>query len=114
MKDQKAMRKPEDCTERAHIREEIDRVDRELIALFKQRDGYIRRMAHIKTDPNEARVDWRVKDVLDKVLAALEDHDLPPDLYMEFWEQLIDLNIDYETVAIAAIQADKQDTSGTD
>lgn len=108
------MRKPEECTERAHIREEIDRVDRELIALFKQRDGYIRRMAHIKTDPNEARVDWRVKDVLDKVLGELEHHELAPDVYMEFWEQLIDLNIDYEQVAIAAIQAEKNETGSGD
>ena len=108
------MRKPHECTERPHIREEIDRVDRELIALFKERDGYIRRMAHIKTDPNEARVESRVTDVLNKVLAELEKHELAPDVYMQFWEELIEVNIAYEEVAIAAIQAEKKKQSGSD
>ena len=106
------MRKPEDCTEKFHIREEIDRLDRALVALFSERDGYIRRMAHIKTDPSEARVEARVKDVLDKVLAELEAHELAPDLYMQFWEDLIDINIAYEQQAIAAIQAEKAEHSG--
>ena len=112
-KKDKAMRKPEDCTEKSHIREEIDRIDRSLVALFAERDGYIRRMAHIKTDPSEARVEARVKDVLDKVLAKLEEHELAPDLYMQFWEDLIEVNIAYEQQAIAAIQAEVTENSGS-
>ena len=106
------MRKPEECTEKAHIREEIDRIDTALVALFAERDTYVRRMAEIKTDPDEARVEARVKDVLDKVLASLEEHELAPDLYMQFWEELIELNISFEAEAIAAIQAEKQNPSG--
>lgn len=106
------MRKPEDCTEKAHIREEIDRIDKSLVALFAERDAYVRRMAEIKTDPEEARVDARVKEVLDKVLSELESADLAPDLYMQFWEELIEVNIAYEAATIAARQAEKNDTSG--
>ncbi|SNY93896.1 isochorismate pyruvate lyase [Cohaesibacter sp. ES.047] len=106
------MRKPEECTEKAHIREEIDRIDKSLVALFAQRDAYVRRMAEIKSDPSEARVEARVKDVLDKVLAELEAVDLAPDLYMQFWEELIEVNIDYEAATIAARLADKNDTPG--
>ncbi len=108
------MRKPQECTEKSHIREEIDRVDRQLVALFAERDSYIRRMAHIKTDPSQARVEHRVKDVLDKVLALLESHELAPDLYMQFWEDLIEVNIAYEEVAIAAIQAGNTGKSSAD
>ena len=106
------MRKPEECTEKAHIREEIDRIDRALVALFRDRDSYVRRMAELKTDPSEARDDSRVKAVLDKVLAELEDKELAPDLYMQFWEDLIEVNIAYEEAAIAAYQSEKNDASG--
>nr|WP_321456748.1 chorismate mutase [uncultured Cohaesibacter sp.] len=101
------MRKPEECTEKAHIRDEIDRIDRALVALFAERDGYVRRMAELKKDPSEARDDNRVKAVLDKVLAELEDQDLAPDLYMQFWEDLIEVNIAFEETAIAAYQSEK-------
>ncbi|WP_316861637.1 chorismate mutase [uncultured Cohaesibacter sp.] len=100
------MRKAEECTEKAHIREEVDRLDRALVALFAERDSYVRRMAEIKQDPSEARDDDRVKAVLDKVLAELETHDLAPDLYMQFWEDLIEVNIAYEESAIAAHQGE--------
>ncbi|WP_319485349.1 chorismate mutase [uncultured Cohaesibacter sp.] len=106
------MRKPEECTEKAHIRDEIDRLDRALVALFSERDSYVRRMAELKTDPSEARDDDRVKAVLDKVLAELETHELAPDLYMQFWEDLIEVNIAYEEMAIAALHGEGNETSG--
>lgn len=96
------MREPEDCTEKAHIREAIDQLDSQLVALFAKRDDYVRRMAEIKTHPSEARVEERVKEVLDKVLEKLEEAELAPDLYMQFWEDLIEVNIAYEEAAIAA------------
>ena len=105
------MRKPEDCTEKAHIREEVDRIDNELVALFAARDSYVQRMAQIKQDPSEARVEARVKQVLDNVLEALEAHELAPDLYMQFWEELIDINIAFEEQAIAVYQASNTDKS---
>ncbi|WP_319529050.1 chorismate mutase [uncultured Cohaesibacter sp.] len=106
------MRKPEDCTEKSHIREEIDRIDRSLVALFAERDSYVRRMAEIKSDPSEARIESRVKEVLDRVLAELDSADLAPDLYMQFWEELIEVNIAYEAAAIAARLAEENETTG--
>ena len=66
----------------------------------------------LKTDPSEARDDSRVKAVLDKVLAELETQELAPDLYMQFWEDLIEVNIAYEEMAIAAHHGEKNETSG--
>ena len=106
------MRKAAECTEKAHIREEVDRIDSALVALFAERDAYVRRMAELKTDPSEARDDARVKAVLDKVLSELEAQDLAPDLYMQFWEDLIEVNIAYEETAIAAHQGEANETSG--
>lgn len=96
------MREPKDCTEKAHIREAIDDLDSQLVDLFAKRDSYVRRMAEIKTHPSQARIEERVKAVLDKVLERLEERELAPDLYMQFWEDLIEVNIAWEEEAIAA------------
>ncbi|MCT4655359.1 MAG: chorismate mutase [Cohaesibacter sp.] len=96
------MRDPKDCTEKAHIREAIDELDRQLVDLFARRDLYVQRMAELKSHPSQARIEERVKAVLDKVLERLELHDLAPDLYMQFWEDLIEVNIAWEEEAIAA------------
>lgn len=96
------MREPKDCTEKAHVREAIDELDSQLVDLFAKRDSYVRRMAEIKTDPSQARNDERVKAVLDQVLERLEEHALAPDLYMQFWEDLIEVNIAMEEEAITA------------
>ncbi|PLW77323.1 chorismate mutase [Cohaesibacter celericrescens] len=107
-----AIRKPEDCLEKAHVREEVDRIDQALIDLFAERDGYVRRMAELKKDTSEARDEERVRTVLDKVLFRLEEQDLAPDLYMQFWEDLIEVNIAYEEMAIAALKDEPSETSG--
>ena len=96
------MREPKDCTEKAHIREAIDELDSQLVDLFAKRDSYVRRMAEIKTHPSQARIEERVKAVLNKVLERLEERELAPDLYMQFWEDLIEVNIAWEEEAIAA------------
>ena len=96
------MREPQACTDKAHVREEIDRIDKALVALFAERHAYVARMAEIKQDPTEARVEPRVRAVLDNVLAALEEQELAPDIYMHFWEELIELNIAFEAETIAA------------
>lgn len=93
---------PAECTTREDIRREIDRLDRELVCLLAERFGYVQRMAEIKTDPAEARVDSRVNDVLDKVRALAAEQGLDGDLLAGMWEQLIEWNITWETQAIAA------------
>jgi isochorismate pyruvate lyase len=79
------------------------------VDLFAKRDSYVRRMAEIKTHPSQARIEERVKAVLDKVLERLEERELAPDLYMQFWEDLIEVNIAWEEEAIAArLAGDKE------
>ena len=96
------MRKPADCRTKEHIREEIDRLDRELIALLAERFAYVRRMAEIKQAPTEAHAQDRIDDVLDKVAAEAEAVGLDRNLIRDMWRSLIDWNIDYERRTIAA------------
>ncbi|MEJ0013115.1 MAG: chorismate mutase [Bauldia sp.] len=93
---------PAECTTREDIRREIDRLDRVLVDLLVERFGYIRRMAEIKNDPDEARIDSRVNDVLAKVTALAKERGLDVDLAADLWTTLMDWNIEWERQAIAA------------
>jgi isochorismate pyruvate lyase len=91
---------PAECRTREDIRREIDRLDRELVARLAERFGYVRRMAEIKQDPQEARIDTRVDDVLAKVTALADEHGLDPELMRDLWTRLMDWNILWEERAI--------------
>jgi len=95
-------RAPADCTTKAHIRTEIDRLDAELVALLAERFGYVRRMAEIKSSPDEALVPERVDEVLDQVAASAVEAGLDEALARDLWRRLIEWNIDYERRTIAA------------
>ena len=93
---------PAECRTREDVRREIDRIDRILVDLLVERFGYIQRMAEIKQDPEEARIDARVSDVLDKVTALAKQRGLDVDLARDLWTTLMDWNIEWERQAIAA------------
>jgi isochorismate pyruvate lyase len=93
---------PVECRTREDVRREIDRIDRELIDLFVERFGYIRRMAEIKQDPDEARIDARVNDILAKVTVLADERGLDVALVRDLWTRLMDWNIEWERQAIAA------------
>jgi isochorismate pyruvate lyase len=96
------MKRPEECTTKQDIRSEIDRLDRELVRLLAERFTYVQRMAQLKQDPDEAYVQERIDDVLDKVAAKAEEAGLDPALVRDMWAKLMDWNIEYERKTIAA------------
>ena len=91
---------PEDCQTKEEVRAEIDRLDRELVGLFGERFSYVRRMAELKGDPNEADDPARVDAVLAKVAREAETAGLDGDLIRSLWRRLIDWNIAWERAAI--------------
>ena len=86
-----------DCTTMAEIRENIDRVDKALMALFGERWSFIRRAAEIKAGLGiPADVPARVKEVRDNANRNAQAHGLDGDFYEEIWAQLIEHAIAYE------------------
>ena len=62
-------RKAEDCKDMDTVREEIDRIDAALVDLIGERFGYVDRAWQLKQSPAEARVPWRIQQVIDRVRA---------------------------------------------
>ncbi|MDQ2067278.1 chorismate mutase [Xinfangfangia sp. CPCC 101601] len=88
------MRKPEDCSNMAELRAEIDRLDDTLVRLLAERASFIDRAAQIKADVDlPARIDSRVEQVVENVRRHAENYGLPPDLVEKLWRRLIDWSI---------------------
>lgn len=93
---QRAMTKPEDCRSMTDIRREIDRVDRALVALMAERQGYIGRAAEIKAERGTVRDEARIEDVVAKVIAEAGRAGLDPAIAEPVWRMLIERSIAYE------------------
>jgi isochorismate pyruvate lyase len=91
------MKLPADCSDMTDIRAEVDRLDRDLIALFAERTAYIDRAAEIKSGAAlPARIAARVEEVVANVRAHAAAQGLPPDQFEKLWRDLIDWSIDRE------------------
>jgi isochorismate pyruvate lyase len=91
-----APRKAEDCKDMDAVREEIDRIDAALVDLIGERFSYVDRAWQLKQSPAEARVPWRIQQVIDKVRARAAEQGLPPELAEALWRQMIGWFIQYE------------------
>lgn len=85
-----------DCVSMEDVRAEIDRIDRVLVALVAERQSYIEAAARIKDRESDVRVEWRIEDVVAKVLSAAEREGLSPEIAEPVWRELIERCIAHE------------------
>lgn len=96
-----ASRKPGDCENMDQVRLEIDRIDDALLDFVAERFTYVDRAWQLKSDPSEATVPWRIRQVIDKVEARAKERGLPPGLAAALWRQMIGWFIQYEEEQLA-------------
>lgn len=87
---------PEACQTMAEVREGVDALDRELVALVARRARYMEAAARIKPSRDVVRDDWRVEDVVSKVKAEAGRVGLSTDIAEPVWRELIERSIAYE------------------
>jgi isochorismate pyruvate lyase len=85
-----------ECRTRGQVRAAIDRIDRALVALLAERQGYIEAAARIKTDRNRVHDDARIEDVVAKVIAEGREAGLSPEIAEPVWRELIARSIAHE------------------
>lgn len=91
-----ATRQAQKCENMDEVRIEIDRIDAALVDLICERFAYVDRAWQLKNSPADARVPWRIQQVIDKVRARAEKNGLPPELVEALWRQMIGWFIQYE------------------
>jgi isochorismate pyruvate lyase len=89
-------RKAKTCADMEQVRVEIDRIDAALVDLIGERFTYVDRAWQLKQSPAEARVPWRIQQVIDKVRTRAAENGLPPELTEALWRQMIGWFIQYE------------------
>ena len=99
--------KPADCTSMDDVRFEIDRIDEALVDLMAERFAYVDRAWQLKANAAEATVPWRIQQVIDKVSVRAKERDLPPELAVALWRQMIGWFIQYEEEKLAERSLEK-------
>lgn len=87
---------PDDCQSMADVRQGVDALDRALVALLTQRQGYMAAAARIKADRSKVFDRPRIEDVVTKVKAAAREAGLSESIAEPVWRVLIDRCIAYE------------------
>ena len=80
----------------AEVREGVDALDRALVVLLAERQRYMDAAARIKPSRDVVHDDWRIEDVVSKVLASAREQGLSPDIAEPVWRKLIERCIAHE------------------
>ena len=89
-------KRPWECADMSQVRSEIDRIDAALVDLIGERFTFVDRAWQLKRSPAEARVPWRIQQVIDRVRARAVEQGIPPELAEALWRQMIGWFIQYE------------------
>lgn len=80
----------------ADVRQEIDRLDQILVTVMAERTRYIEAAGRIKASRDDVRLEWRIEDVVSKILAGADENSLPKSIAEPVWRELIDRSIEHE------------------
>ena len=89
-------KRPDECATMAEIREGVDALDLELLALLERRFAYMRAAARIKQSRDMVRDEARKAVVIAAARAEAQARDLPGDAIADIWECLVEGSIAFE------------------
>lgn len=78
------------------VRREIDRLDREIVALLAERQYYVESAGHIKPSRDLVRDNARVEDVVAKARARANETGASPDLVETVYRTMVEWFIAHE------------------
>lgn len=91
------------CASLDEVRSNIDRLDRQLVALIAERGAYVRQAAGFKKTAEEVPAPQRVAQVLAKVDAVARESGAEPAVVEATWRAMIAAFIDSERQHQAAL-----------
>ena len=88
-----------DCKTIEEVRENIDRIDREIVGLISQRSRYVGQAAKFKKSMQDVKAPARVEEIILKVRGLAVENHLDPDIIEKIYRTMIACFIDYELKA---------------
>ncbi len=90
------MNDPEQCHSMTEVREGVDMVDGQIVALLAKRFRFMTAAARIKPSRSEVRDEERKAAVLDQVRRQAQSEGAPAGLIVEIYEGLVEASIGFE------------------
>ena len=87
---------PEQCESLAQVREQIDRIDTQIVQLLAERGGYVLAAARFKRSAAEVRAPQRVEQVIARVRALAEQQGAMADVVERIYREMIEAFTDAE------------------
>jgi len=84
------------CTTLQEARDEIDRVDTDIVTLIAKRNDYIKQIAHFKNSIEEVKAQDRIDDVIARVREQAISLGLSPNLINDLYVRMIDAMVESE------------------
>lgn len=84
------------CLSLDEVRQQIDRLDRQLLALVGERSAYVAQAAALKKDRAEVAAPQRVEQVISRLCAMAKDYGAPPKVVEATWRTMIAAFIRFE------------------
>jgi isochorismate pyruvate lyase len=84
------MKAADECADLRDIRAEIDRIDREVIALLGQRFAYVKAAARFKTGPESVKALDRLETMMRQRREWAQSLGLNPDVIEKLYRDLVD------------------------
>jgi isochorismate pyruvate lyase len=95
------------CANLQEVRAEIDRLDRQIVALLAKRGGYVKQAAGFKQEAQDVRAPRRVEEVIIKVTDLADELGASPVIVERVYRAMISGFIDAELAEFAVRKAGK-------
>lgn len=87
------------CDTIGQVRENIDRLDSQIVQLICERESYVRQAARLKTDVNAVKAPNRVEQVIEKVRGLAQQNSGNADVVEQVYRTMISSFINMEMEA---------------
>lgn len=84
------------CKDLNEVRENIDRIDKEIVKLVAERSIYVSQAANFKKDAEDVKAPQRVEKIIAKMRSLANDCDLNPNIIERVYREMINCFINAE------------------
>jgi isochorismate pyruvate lyase len=85
-----------ECHSLADVREEIDKLDDQIVELIAKRNNYIKQAARFKETVEQVKAPERIDDVIQRMRRKALELDLSPNLVADLYRMMIDEMVETE------------------
>lgn len=94
----------ENCNSIDEVRTNIDRIDRQIVALIAERGGYVKQAARFKKTTDDVKAPQRVEQVISKVSALSQELGASPSVTEQVYRAMINGFINAELIEHASLK----------